>query len=107
MVPGIGTVSDVQVSDDGAVLVFSTERGPNAGLYVYDLTDPRTPAFLDSALVADRDPHGDRSPTSAGAATSSPPGIRRVPALLIYDITDPDRHHARGHGADSASLRHP
>jgi hypothetical protein len=87
-VPAIGTVSDVQVSDDGALLVFSAERGTNAGLYVYDLTDPRTPAFLDSALVAD----GLHTATVAEIA-----GHRYVfaarnpknPALIIYDITIP------------------
>src|SRR5262249_29475246 len=50
VIPGIATVSDVQVSEDGTVLVFGAERGPNAGLYLYDLTDPQRPAFLDSAL---------------------------------------------------------
>ncbi len=87
-VPAIGTVSDVQVSDDGSLLVFSAERGTNAGLYVYDLTDPRTPAFLDSALVAD----GLHTATVAEIA-----GHRYVfaarnptdPALIIYDITIP------------------
>jgi hypothetical protein len=87
-VPAIATVSDVQVSDDGALLVFSAERGANAGLYVYDLTDPRTPAFLDSALVAD----GLHTATVAEIA-----GHRYVfaarnpknPALIIYDITIP------------------
>ena len=52
-VPGIATVSDVQVSEDGAVLVFSAERGVNAGVYVYDLADPARPAFRDSVLVAE------------------------------------------------------
>ena len=52
VVPDIATVSDVQVSEDGAVLVFSAERGVDAGLYVYDLTDPRMPVLRDSALVA-------------------------------------------------------
>jgi hypothetical protein len=68
--------------------VFSTERGANAGLYVYQLTDPRTPTFEDSALVAD----GIHTATIADIA-----GGRYVfaardpkdPALLIYDITDP------------------
>src|SRR5207249_2039328 len=49
----ISTVSDVQVSDDGAVLVFSAERGANAGLYVYGLADPLHPVFQDSALVTE------------------------------------------------------
>ncbi len=87
-VPGIGTVSDIQVSDDGALLVFSAESGTRAGLYVYDLTDPRAPTFLDSALVttglhtatvADIDGHryvfAARNPDN--------------PALIIYDISVP------------------
>jgi hypothetical protein len=87
-VPGISTVSDVQVSEDGALLVLSTEFGAHAGLYVYDLTDPRAPTFLDSALVttglhtatvADIDGHryvfAARNPEN--------------PALIIYDISAP------------------
>jgi hypothetical protein len=88
IVAGVGTVSDVQVSDDGAVLVFSAELGPNAGLYVYDLSDPRTPAFRDSATVG----QGIHTATIADLggrryvfAARNPPD----PALLIYDITDP------------------
>jgi hypothetical protein len=78
----------VQVSDDGAVLVFGAERGPNAGLFVYDLTDPRRPAFLDSALVE----------AGIHTATIAEIGSHRYvfaarnpvnPALQIYDITDP------------------
>lgn len=87
-VPAIGTVSDVQVSDDGALLVFSAERGTNAGLYVYDLTDPRAPAFRDSVLVAS----GLHTATVADID-----GHRYVfaarnpedPALVIYDISVP------------------
>jgi hypothetical protein len=87
-IPAIGTVSDVQVSDDGGVLVFSTERGANAGLYVYELADPRTPTFRDSALVAE----GIHTATIADIAgqryvfaARDPPN----PALLVYDITNP------------------
>jgi hypothetical protein len=87
-VPAIGTVSDVQVSEDGALLVFSAERGTNAGLYVYDLADPRTPAFRDSVLVA----QGLHTATVADIG-----GHRYVfaarnpenPALVIYDISVP------------------
>jgi hypothetical protein len=84
----VGTVSDVQVSDDGAELVFSTELGANAGLYVYDLADARRPAFRDSALVE----QGIHTATVAELggrryvfAAQNPPD----PALLVYDITDP------------------
>ena len=105
-VPAIGTVSDIQVSDDGALLVFSAERGTNAGLYVYDLTDPRTPTFLDSALVAT----GLHTATVADIdghryvfAARNPPD----PALIIYDIISALRDHRHGHGADSAGVRDP
>jgi Uncharacterized conserved protein len=88
VLPGIGTVSDVQVSEDGAVLVFGAELGVNAGLYVYDLTDPRTPVFRDSSLVG----------TGIHTATIADIADKRYvfaakdpanPALLVYDITDP------------------
>ena len=48
---GINTVSDVGGELDGGVLLFSGEGGPNGGIYLYDLTDPVQPAFLDSALA--------------------------------------------------------
>jgi hypothetical protein len=87
-IPSIRTVSDVQVSADGALLVFSTERGANAGLYVYGLADPLQPVLQDSALVAE----GIHTATVADIA-----GGRYVfaaknpknPALLIYDISTP------------------
>ena len=89
---GISTVSDVQVSGDGKVLVFSTELGPNAGLMVYDLSDPIHPAFLGSALVAS----GIHTATIAEIggrryvfAARNPGDPSPGPALLIYDITDP------------------
>jgi hypothetical protein len=41
-----GTVSDVQVSDDGRLLVFSAEGGGGGGVYAYSLTDPARPALL-------------------------------------------------------------
>jgi hypothetical protein len=87
-VPDIATVSDVQVSDDGALLVFSAEFGANAGLYVYDLTDPRAPILLDRVLVA----------TGLHTATVADIGGHRYvfaarnpenPALIIYDISVP------------------
>ena len=76
------------MSDDGAVLVFSAERGTNAGLYVYGLADPLHPVFQDSSLVA----QGIHTATIADIA-----GRRYVfaarnptdPALLIYDISSP------------------
>ena len=50
-VPGIGTVSDLQVSEDGQLLVLSGERGAEGGIFVYGLSNPAQPSALGSALV--------------------------------------------------------
>ncbi|HEX3276751.1 MAG TPA: hypothetical protein VHR43_17985 [Gemmatimonadales bacterium] len=88
VIPGISTVSDLQVSEDGAVLVASTEGGGNNGLFVYGLASPQSPVLLDSALVS----QGIHTATIADLG-----GKRYVfaardpadPALLVYEITDP------------------
>ena len=84
--PGIGTVSDVQVSDDGALLVFSAEGGPSHGLYVFDLTNPEKPRpvgrsaalSLHTATIADI--NGRRYVFAAKNPNS--------PAMIVFDITD-------------------
>ena len=54
-IPNIGTVSDVQVSEDGQLLVLSGESGgdygQDGGVYVYRLTDPAHPDFVGSVSV--------------------------------------------------------
>lgn len=83
--PGIGTVSDVQVSDDGALLVFSAENGPSHGLYVFDLTNPEKPT-----------PIGRSAALSLHTATIAEINGRRYvfaaknpssPAMIVFDIT--------------------
>ncbi len=87
IVANITTVSDVEVSADGRLLVISAEGGANAGVHVYALADPEKPALLGSYLVG------------AGvhtAAIGDVLGRRYVfaaknpgsPALFILDITD-------------------
>jgi hypothetical protein len=89
-VQDIGTVSDVEVSADGQVLMFGAENGGNAGLYLYSLANPAAPTPLDHAIVSN----------GIHTATFSEIGGRRYafaarnpgsggPALLIYDVTDP------------------
>lgn len=87
-VPDIGTVSDIEVSDDGAVLMFSAERLTGEGLYLYSLANPENPVPLDYVAV----------PAGLHTATFGVIGGRRYafaaknqpsPALLIYDVTDP------------------
>jgi hypothetical protein len=44
---GVNLVSDVEVTADGRMLMFSTQYGPGAGIYFYGLvTDPGHPAFI-------------------------------------------------------------
>ena len=49
--PNIHTVSDVEVTDDNKLLMFSTEGGPNSGFWFYRLTDPAHPTLLGKYLV--------------------------------------------------------
>ncbi len=86
---GIGTVSDVEVSPNGRLLLASSERGPNAGIQFYRLDDPARPQFLSQVLVG----------TGVHTATFGVIGGRlfvfaaRNPfgaALLIYDVTGLD-----------------
>lgn len=82
----ITTVSDVQVSADGRLLVFSAEGGPGNGLYVYGLDDPANPLLL-----------GRRTGFSLHTATIADINGRRyvfaaknpsLPAMMVFDITD-------------------
>jgi len=86
IIASIATVSDIEVSADGKLLVFSAEGGVNAGVHVYSLADPEKPVLL------------GRYPVSTGVHTASLAdfGGRRYvfaaknpsdPALLILDIT--------------------
>jgi len=86
----INTVSDVQVSEDGQLLVFSAEYEPEGGVYLYSLADPAHPVFLDRVQV----PGGVHTATLAEVGGGSyvfaarNPGVEE-PALLIYNVTDP------------------
>jgi hypothetical protein len=88
VIEGILTVSDVEVSADGQLLLASTEGAENIGLYLYSLADPVHPDLLDTAMVD----------TGLHTATFGSIGDRRYvfaarnpsePKLMIYDVTDP------------------
>ena len=95
-VPGVGTVSDVQVSDDGQLLVLSGERGTNGGIFLYGLSEPAQPLPLGSALVGPAGVHtvtlariNQRLYAFAARNTRLDPAPAEDPALLIYDLTEP------------------
>jgi hypothetical protein len=46
IVPGAITTGDVQISDDGSLLVVPSEYGPANGLSIFDRTDPAHPRFI-------------------------------------------------------------
>ena len=46
IVANAGTTGDVQVSDDGKLLVVAIESNPNGGLAIYSLDTPRSPRLL-------------------------------------------------------------
>jgi len=88
IIPQVNTISDIEVSADGAVLMFSTEQGQNAGLFLYGLTDPEKPVFLDSALVETglhTATFGEIDGRRYAFAARNPSGA----ALQIFDVTDP------------------
>jgi hypothetical protein len=87
-ISGINTVSDVEVSSDGQLLMFSAENGPDAGLHFYSLADPAKPTPLVHIPILE----------GVHTATFGEIGGRRYafaaknpfnPALQIFDVTDP------------------
>jgi hypothetical protein len=95
-VPNTGTVSDVQVSSDGQVLVLSSEGGSNGGIFLYSLSNPAAPAFLASALIGEAGVHTvtladikDRRYAFAAKNPGFSEDASDDPVLLIYDISDP------------------
>jgi len=85
--PGVGTISDVEVSADNRMLMFSSENGPSSGVHFYSLVaDPAHPTLIGSYPVG----------TGAHTATFSTINGHRYafvakdpssPAMLILDVT--------------------
>jgi hypothetical protein len=88
--PDVYNISDIEVSDDGLLLLFSTEGGDNAGIFLYDLTDPAHPVFLDSALVSSGI-HTATFGTIAGRRYVFGAKNPSDPAWMIYDVTNPSQ----------------
>jgi hypothetical protein len=87
IVGNVSAVSDVQVSEDGKLLVLSTEGGAAGGLFVYGLTDPGRPALVGSHRVS-TGLHTVTLSTIAGRlyafGARNPGGA----ALMIFDLTE-------------------
>lgn len=87
IVGGVAAVSDVQVSDDGMLLVLSAEGSGNGGLFVYDLADPAHPVLLGSHTVASG-LHTVTLSTIGGRlyafGAKNPDGA----AMMVFDLTE-------------------
>ncbi len=88
-VANVGAVSDVEVSPDGKLLMFSTESGPNSGFWFYSLADPAHPAFRGNYL----EPSGVHTATFGTIAgklyafgAKNPSGA----AMIILDVSSLD-----------------
>jgi hypothetical protein len=86
----IQTVSDVKVSPDGKLLMFSAERGSNAGFWFYSLRDPAHPSYLAQYLVSSG-VHTAKFATINGRLYAFGAQDPSPPMLLILDVTDLDR----------------
>jgi hypothetical protein len=91
-IPDVGTISDLQTSDDGRWLVVTAEYGAASGLYLFSLADPYQPVLRARTLVASPSGglHTGTLATVNGrtyvfaARDPLPDG----PALMIFDVTD-------------------
>ena len=100
-IAGIGTVSDVQVSEDGQLLVVSGEKGgdlgENGGIYIYSLSNPANPTPLGSGLVPIGGIHTVTVASVNGqlyAFAAKNPGFtgdeaQNQPALQIFSLAKP------------------
>lgn len=89
--PNILTVSDVEVTDDNKLLMFSTEAGPNAGFWFYKLTDPAHPTLAAKYIVGGPGIHTATFSRINGrlyAFGAKDPGD---PAQFILDVTTLDQ----------------
>jgi hypothetical protein len=94
LVAGAGTLGDVQVSDDGALLAVAEEPSPNGALLLYDLADPRRPRLITRYAT----PHTRPGVHTAELARvdgklygflSIDPTSGEAARLVIVDLTDP------------------
>jgi hypothetical protein len=90
LVSNVGAVSDVEVSPDGKLLMFSAESGPNSGFWFYSLADPAHPAFVGKYL----EPSGVHTATFGtiggrlyAFGAKNPSGA----AMIILDVTSMDK----------------
>jgi hypothetical protein len=90
----VSAVSDVKVSPDGKLLMYTTEGGSNSGFYFYSLANPAAPTFLSNYATGSEGVHTGKWATINGrlyAFGAKNPGGSAGPELLILDVTALER----------------
>jgi hypothetical protein len=90
LMTGVGAVSDVEVSPDGKLLMFSTESGPNSGFWFYSLSNPAQPTFVGKYLVSSG-VHTATFATIGGKLYAFGAKNPSGPALIILDVSSLDQ----------------
>jgi hypothetical protein len=88
IIQGIFTVSDLEVSDDGQLLLVTAEGVEQPGLYLYSLADPVHPVLLDRSVV-NTGLHTGTFGVIEGRRYVFAARNPEDPALMIYDVTEP------------------
>ena len=91
LVPGATTTGDVEIADDGSILVVPSELGGDNGLSVFSLADPAHPRLLANFSSADTHP-GVHTVKLAriGNGLFAFLAIDPTPQqLVVLDLTDP------------------
>jgi hypothetical protein len=96
-VEGATTLGDVQVSDDGSLLIVATEHRPNGSLLVFDRSDPGAPDLL-ARYATERTQNGVHTAklgrVAGGlfaflAVNPGPNNVQEPSRLVILDLAEP------------------
>lgn len=88
--PGVGTVSDIKVSPDGKLLMFTAENGSKAGFWFYSLQDPARPRYVGTYPVTSG-VHTGKFATIGGRLYAFGAQDPTPSRLLILDVTTLDQ----------------
>jgi hypothetical protein len=87
LITQVTAVSDVKVSPDGKLLLFSTEQGPNSGFYFYSLANPAAPSFLAYYATGSEGIHTIKWAAINGRLYAFGAKNPSNPQLIILDVT--------------------
>ena len=90
MTTQVGAVSDVKVSPDGKLLMFTTENGANSGFYFYSLANPAAPSLVEYYQTGSEGVHTGKWAEIGGHLYAFGAKNPSNPTLIILDVTGLD-----------------